>query len=157
VLQLPYSIEAAASFQFRSGAPIDATFGSDANESIAGADRPYDAPGVPFERNRFRNRPISNMNLHVLKNVSVRDRYRLSIVVDVFNLFNAAGIQYAGSEVTNYCARPVPASCGFDPPSNPNFLQLVDRDPASSTYGQYLLNNMPGEPRQIQLGLRVLF
>jgi hypothetical protein len=78
-------------------------------------------------------------------------------VVDVFNLFNAAGIQYAGSEVTNYCARPVPASCGFDPPSNPNFLQLVDRDPASSTYGQYLLNNMPGEPRQIQLGLRVLF
>ena len=157
VLWLPYGIEAAGSFQVRSGAPIDPTFGSDVNESIAGADRPYHAPGVPFERNRFRNRSTSTMNLHVLKNVSVRGRYRLSIVMDVFNPFNSAGIQYAGTEATNYCARPVPASCGFGAPSNPNFLQLVDRDPASPTFGQYLLNNMPGEPRQIQLGLRVSF
>ena len=78
-------------------------------------------------------------------------------MVDVFNLFNADGIQYAGTQATNYCADPVPATCGFDAPSNPNFLQIVDRNPASPTFGAYLLNNTPGEPRQIQIGVRFSF
>jgi hypothetical protein len=59
--------------------------------------------------------------------------------------------------VTNYCGRNVPADCGFDAPSNPNFLQIIDRDPASDAFGEYLLNNMAGEPRQIQLGVRISF
>ena len=156
VFLLPYGIEAAGNVQFRSGLPIDATVGDDANESINGADRPFRAPGVPFERNLFRNRPISNVNLHVIKTMRLSDRGRLSIVLDVFNLFNVAGIQYAGSEVSNYCATPA-ATCGFAGPSNPNFLQLVDRNPASTTFGQYLLSNTPGEPRQVQLGVRISF
>jgi hypothetical protein len=157
VLDLPYGVEVAGNVQFRSGRPIDATFGSDANESGSGADRPYHAPGVPFTRNLFRNRSTSAVNLHLLKNVGLGGSRRLSLVVDVFNLFNVAGIQLAGAEVTNYCGRPVPANCGFDAPSNPNFLQIIDRDPASATFGQYLLNNVAGEPRQIQLGVRFSF
>ena len=157
VLNLPYGVEAAGNFQVRSGLPIDATFGSDANESVTGADRPYHAPGVSFTRNLFRNRPTSSVNLHLLKNVGLGGSRRLSLVLDVFNLFNASGIQLAGSEVTNYCGRPVPADCGFDAPSNSNFLQIIDRDPASATFGEYLLNNTAGEPRQIQLGVRISF
>ena len=157
VLNLPYGVEVAGNFQLRSGLPIDATFGGDANESVSGADRPYHAPGVPFTRNLFRNRSTSSVNLHLLKNMGLGGSRRLSLVVDVFNLFNVSGIQLAGSEVTNYCGRPVPADCGFDAPSNPNFLQIIDRDPASATFGEYLLNNIAGEPRQIQLGVRILF
>ena len=81
----------------------------------------------------------------------------LTVSVDLFNLFNASNIQYAGSEVTNYCASPVPATCGFNPPSNPNFLQVIDRDPASATFGERLLTNTPGDPRQVQIGVRLSF
>jgi hypothetical protein len=91
------------------------------------------------------------VNIRVLKNVAVSGRGRLSILLDVFNLFNVDGIQYAGPEVTSYCASPVPMTCGFDGPSNPIFLKLVDGN------GRYLLNNAPGEPRQVQLGVRFTF
>jgi hypothetical protein len=159
VLLLPRGVEAAGHFQFRSGVPIDAIVGGDANQdsSGAGADRPYRAPGVPFERNSFRNRPMSSVNLRLLKNVVVSGKRSVSIIMDVFNLFNVDGIQLAGPEVTKYCSDPAPLTCGFDAPSNPNFLQVIDRNPASSRFGQYLLNNTPGEPRQIQLAVRVSF
>jgi hypothetical protein len=157
LIRVPFGIEAAGSFQFRSGRPVDATLGRDANESLSGTDRPYRAPGVSFERNRFRNRPTSSVDVHVAKHVRVAGRSRLSLILNVFNLFNVDGLQYAGAVVTNYCAAPVPANCGFDAPSNPNFLQVIDRDPASTTFGQYLRSNTPGDPRQMQLGLRLTF
>jgi hypothetical protein len=157
LIRIPFSIEAAGSFQFRSGRPVDTTFGRDANESFAGTDRPYSAPGVPFARNRFRNRATSSVDVHLAKHVRIVGRSRLSLMLDVFNLFNVDGLQYAGAEATNYCEAPVPSSCGFDTPSNPNFLQVIDRRPGSQTFGQYLRNNTPGDPRQVQLGLRMTF
>jgi hypothetical protein len=158
VLLLPHGIGAAVTLQFRSGLPVDARFGNDANDDRSnGADRPYRAPGVPFERHLFRNRSTSTVDLHLSKSVATTKSRSVAVSVDVFNLFNASNIQYAGSEVTNYCAAPVPASCGFDPPSNPNFLQVVDRDQASGTAGQYLLTNTPGDPRQVQIGVRLSF
>lgn len=157
MLFLPFGLEAAGSFQLRSGVPIDAGVGNDANEDLRSSpDRPFSAPGVPYERNRFRNRPTSTVNLHVRKTFAAARRRQLSIVMDVFNVFNADGLQYAGAEVTNYCAASTP-TCGFDAPSNPNFLQVVDRNPTSPRFGSYLLNNTPGEPRQVQVGVRVSF
>src|SRR5256885_13316611 len=41
-----------------------------------------------------------------------------SIVFDVFNLFNIANIQLAGSPVLNYCATTTQLDCGFSAPSN---------------------------------------
>jgi hypothetical protein len=131
--------------------------GGDANQDAGGADRPYRAPGVPFTRNLFRNRSTSSVNLRVLKSVAVSENRSVSFFIDVFNLFNVDGIQYAGAEVTRYCSDPAPLTCGFDAPSNPNFLQVIDSNPASNRFGQHLLNNTPGEPRQIQLGVRVSF
>jgi hypothetical protein len=158
VVLFPHGIDAAVIVQFRSGLPVDARFGSDANDDRSGgADRPYRAPGVPFERNLFRNRSASTVDLHLSKSVVTVKGRKLMVSVDLFNLFNAANIQYAGSEVTNHCAAPVPATCGFDPPSNPNFLQVVDRDPASATFGEHLLTNTPGDPRQVQIGVRLSF
>ena len=158
VLHLPFGIETAGNVQYRSGVPIDATIGGDANQDASGgADRPYRAPGVPFRRNLFRNRSTSSVNVQVLKTLTLSQKRRLSIFVDVFNLLNVDGIQYAGPEVTKYCADPAPLTCGFDAPSNPNFLQVRDRNPASSRFGEYLLNNTPGEPRQVQVGVRLSF
>jgi hypothetical protein len=158
VFLLPGGLDAAVTFQFRSGLPIDARVGNDANEDrSSGADRPYRAPGVPFARHLFRNRSTSTVDLHLTKSLRAMGGRRLSVSLDLFNVFNTANIQYAGSEVTNYCAAPVPATCGFGPPSNPNFLQIVDRDPASETFGQHLLTNTPGDPRQVQLGMRLSF
>ena len=151
VWRLPYGIEAAGSFQFRSGVPVDARIGADLNEDRSnGVDRPYLSPGVPFKRNAFRNRPISTVDVHLRKDLSVTLTRRLSVTIDVFNLFNVDGLQYAGPESTTYCATPEP-TCGFGGATHPNFLRIRDQD------GNYLLNNSPGPPRQVQLGLRVTF
>ena len=157
VLVLPHGIGRAVTFQFRSGLPIDARFGSDVNDDRSnGADRPFRASGVPFERHLFRNRSTSTVDLHLSKSVATMKSGSLTVSVDLFNLFNASNIQYAGSEVTNCsCSSPVPATCGFDAPTNPNFLQVVDRDPASGAFGQHLLTNTPGDPRQVQIGVRL--
>ena len=77
---------------------------------------------------------------------------------EVFNLFNWDNLQIANVNTqTNYCAGTAPADCGFGPPTNPNFLSLVDNTPGSATQGQLIRTNNPGAPRQIQLGLRFLF
>jgi len=158
-LFLPKDVEAAGSFQWRSGIPVDVNVaaGNDLNEDRnSGADRPYRAPGVPFERNLFRNRSIATIDVRVVKTFRTARSGRWSIFVDVFNLFNASNIQYSGSDVTNYCNKVV-ATCGFESPSNPNFLQIIDRNPDSARFGKYLLSNTPGDPRQVQIGLRTSF
>jgi len=156
---LPKDFEAAGSFQWRSGIPVDVNVatGSDLNEDRSnGPDRPYLASGVPFERNLFRNRSVATIDVRLVKTFRSARAGRWSLFVDVFNLFNAHNLQYSGSDVTSYCATPV-ATCGFNGPTNPNFLQLVDRNPASDRFGKYLLSNTPGDPRQVQIGIRMLF
>jgi hypothetical protein len=76
---------------------------------------------------------------------------------EAFNLFNWDNIELSGTQVTNYCAAPITSDCGFGAPTNPNFLQLTDQVPTSARVGQLLLNNLPGNPRQIQLGVRLQF
>ena len=59
--------------------------------------------------------------------------------------------------MTNYCAAPAPLDCGFAAPTNPNFLQIPDQNPSSSTFGKYLTGNNPGQPFQAQVGIRFQF
>ena len=157
VFFLPWGFDAAASFAIRSGIPIDVSVGSDANGDRGGPDRPYSAPGVPFKRNAFRNRPVKDFNVRLQKSFGFAHGQRVVLSAEVFNVFGFDNIQYAGSQVTNYCATPAPADCGFGTPTNVNFLQIRDQSPSSSRFGQYLLNNQPGPPRQVQLGVRYQF
>jgi len=131
--------------------------GSDANQDRGGPDRPYSAPGVPFLRNAFRNRTQKDLNVRAQKSFKLGERQKLVFTAEVFNVFNFDNIQYAGSTVTNFCTTPAPLDCGFGAPTNLNFLQLRDQNPASPRNGQYLLNNNPGPPRQVQLGVRFQF
>jgi len=154
---LPYGFDVSSTFAIRSGLPIDVGVGADANQDRGGPDRPYSAPGVPFLRNAFRNRAQKDLNVRAQKSFKIGERQKLVFTAEVFNVFNFDNIQYAGSTVTNYCATPAPLDCGFGAPTNVNFLQLRDQNPASARKGQYLLNNNPGPPRQVQLGVRFQF
>ena len=157
VFFLPYNFDISGGFRFLSGLPIDATMGRDANNSRGGPDRPFSAPGVPFQRNGFRNEPFKEINLRAQWGLNMAEGRRLLFTAEVFNLFNWDNIQFLGNAVTNYCAGTAPDDCGFGPATNPNFLSLTDNNPTSATFGQLITTNSPGAPRQIQLGVRFQF
>jgi hypothetical protein len=157
VFFLPHGIDLASAFRAFSGFPVDAGSGlTDPNEDRGGPDRPYLGPGVPFRRNGFRNQAVYFVDVHGAKRFTFAENKRLVFTVDIFNLFNTQNIQLSGSAVTNLCS-PTTASCGFAGVTNPNFLQLIDRNPASARFGKYLLNNNPGPPFQMQFGARFQF
>jgi hypothetical protein len=131
--------------------------GSDANGDRGGPDRPFSAPGVPFRRNAFRNNAIYDVNLRLQKGIPLGQTRKLFLSAEFFNVFNFDNLEYAGAAVTNYCAAPVPQNCGFAGPTNLNFLSLTDNNPSSATFGQLLTGNNPGQPFQVQLGVKFTF
>ncbi len=151
VFFLPLNVDMSASFRLMSGLPIDAAMGRDANTSLGGSDRPYSAPGVPFERNGFRDQSFTEVNFRTQWGPRFGGDNRVLVTFEVFNLFDADNIRLSGATVTNYCAGTAPADCGFGSPTNPNFLQVKDAN------GNYITTNIPGAPRQIQLGVRFEF
>jgi hypothetical protein len=157
VLFLPAGFDLSSGFRFLSGRPIDASMGLDANGDRGGPDRPYSAPGVPFARNGFRNESLKFLNLRLQWNFNLKGNRKLVLSAEAFNIFNWDNIELAGATVTNYCGSPAPLNCGFGSPTNPNFLQLLDQNPTSTRAGLLLLNNTPGDPRQVQLGVRFQF
>jgi hypothetical protein len=157
IVYLPFGFDLSGAIRLRSGRPIDATFGSDANSSQGGADRPFLGPGVPFQRNSFRNRPIYNFDLRAQKRFSITESAKLTFSVELFNIFNLDNIELAGTAVTNFCANPVPLDCGFLAPTNPNFLSLRERNSTNPRFGQLLTSNNPGAPFQMQFGARFNF
>ena len=107
---------------------------------------------MPFTRNGFRNESLKFLNLRLQWKLDLKNGRKLIFSADVFNIFNWDNIELGGTTVTNYCAAPVPLDCGFGAPTNPNFLSLIDQVPPRTRAGQLLLNNVAGEPRQIQVG-----
>ncbi|HLG15196.1 MAG TPA: carboxypeptidase regulatory-like domain-containing protein [Blastocatellia bacterium] len=157
VVSLPFDFDAAATFRYLSGRPVDARFGTDVNEDRGGADRPFSGPGAPFVRNGFRNRPLTFVDLRVQKRIGLGEARRLILSLEMFNLLNFDNIELDGSQVLNYCSSTSQADCGFRAPTNSNFLQLYDRSPTSTRPGAVLLNNIPGAPFQMQFGARFQF
>jgi hypothetical protein len=154
---LPHGIDFTTSGSIRSGRPIDASFGGDANEDIGGPDRPFLGPGVPFQRNSFRDRRIQNVDFRVQKRFSLGEARRLELSMEIFNFFNYENIQISGSATTNFCTTPAPRNCGFLGPTNPNFLQLRESVPTSPRFGSLITTNDPGSVFQMQFGARFHF
>ena len=131
-------------------------------------DRPYAAPGIPFQRNAFRNRALYDFDLRLQKRFAINENMRLKFSMDVFNVFNLENIELGGSTVTNYCAplaatppgasSAIPRDCGFAGPTNVNFLSLRERRQGLSTTGNLLTTNTPTpQPFQLQFGARFEF
>ena len=163
VIFLPMGLDVSSAVRILSGRPIDATLGSDnspaGNEDLVSNDRPYAAPGVPFQRNAFRNRAIYNIDLRGQKRFNLGETRRIIFSVEAFNILNLENIELAGTAVTNFCASAT-ATCGFLGPTNPNFLSLRDNNPSSTRFGSLLLGNNPnafGGVFQLQFGARFQF
>lgn len=154
---LPYNFDVSSGFRFLSAVPIDVRMGRDANGDTVNNDRPFSGPGISFERHAFRNEPFKEVNLKLQWGLRFNGGKRMLVSADLFNVFNWDNIFLAGSAVMNYCAGTAPDDCGFGPPTNPNFLSLVDNNPTSATRGQLIRTNNPGAPRQVQLGVRFEF
>jgi len=161
LIYLPHGFDISSGIRLRSGRPIDARVGNDVNQDTVNNDRPYRAPGISFERNAFRNLAIYNIDMRVQKRFQLpAENMRLSVSMEIFNLFNFNNIQLGGAAVTNFCT-PNPSNatsnCGFLGPTNPNFLGTVDRSPTSTRFGSLLLTNTAGEVFQMQFAARFQF
>jgi hypothetical protein len=157
VLFLPAGVDLASTIRFMSGRPLDAAMGTDSNQSRGGSDRPFLGPGAPFLRNSFRNRALYFWDLRAQKRINMGETRRLIISLELFNVLNLDNIEIGGSTSTNFCSSTSDPTCGFLGPTNPNFLQLYDRNPTTTRPGSILLNNTPGAPFQMQFGARFQF
>ena len=88
VFFLKGGIDVSSAIRLRSGRPIDATLGFDANEDRLNNDRPYFGPGIPFTRNLFRNKPLYDYDVRVAKRLSIGENRKIILSADLFNIFN---------------------------------------------------------------------
>jgi hypothetical protein len=117
-----------------------------------GGDRPFAAPGVPFLRNSFRNRPTYNVDLRIQKVILIGEKYRLIPSLEFFNVLGFDNIEFLGTRVTNYGNPGVNERTGaILAPSNPDFLKIRDAQ------GNYITTNRVGQPFAAQVGIRFLF
>lgn len=170
VLNAPFGFQVSTTGRFRSGTPLDATVSgitgiSAAAVTLSGStsgdlngdrgnfsDRPYTAPGVPSKRNSYRNTSFYNVDLRLQRDFKFGEKYRLSPTFEAFNVFKFKNIEYAGTAALNYGNPGVNELTGAVlAPTNPTFLRIRDAN------GNYLLNNRPGSPLQMQIGLRFEF
>ena len=114
---------------------------------------------MQFERNAYRNRAIYNVDVRVQKRFEISENQSVTVLAEFFNLLNIENITLSQgfSTVANFCAAPVTSDCGFGGKPNVNFLQTVDQNPTSRTFGRILTGNNPGAPFQMQIGVRYQF
>lgn len=153
--QLPWGFEVSGIYRVRSGIPFNAIVGSDAiasggNGDGSNTDRPYLSPGRPMARNSFRNRGITTTDIRVMKNFKLGERMRVQLSSEIFNLFNADNVVFAGA--TNVFGAGINPTTGAAVTPNVNFMRLKQAD------GTYDRNNTQiTNPIQAQFGIRFFF
>ncbi len=164
VFFLPWGIETSSAIRLRSATPVNAYTGVDANGDSVTNDRPLFELGREMPRNRFRNRPLYDVDARVQKAIKFGEVRKLTLSAEFFNLFNLANIQFAfpGTNQTSgplatYCSTGS-QTCGTAGATNVNFLQIRQQNPSSPTFGQINLDTRPGSGVfQMQLGARFNF
>lgn len=150
---LPAGFEIGGTLRARSGLPINPTTGADTNGDFNNNDRPFSAPGVPLERNSFRNRPVVNNDLRVLKNFGLGDVKKIQFSVEFFNLLNLDNVIYSGTNgglFGGVYGVGLQAN-GQTAPVDPRFMRLR----LNGVYDRQ--NAQSGTPLQVQFGLRFFF
>lgn len=148
---LPFRFEVSSTARFISGRPLNAVAGTDLNRDGQLSDRPL-IDGQVIKRNSFRNTSFSEVNLKLQRSFRVgKETSKIAISVEISNLFGADNVligssnQVFGPGTIIVNGQPVLQA----PPAN--FGKLRDAK------GNYLLSNVPGDPFQVQVGLRYIF
>ncbi len=191
-VQIPWGVKLSGLAKLRSGRPVDASTGSviafaaptatnvtgmpagyaaaitlpsaatDPNRDLFFTDRPFSAPGIPYQRNAFRDRAIYSADFRVAKEIKLpREGMRLDLTVDFFNIFNFNDVVY-GSSRKNHSNGISATNAAVQTPGA-TFLQLYDPakclTPTNPTGNKscFDTNNTPGLPFQMQVGVRFQF
>ncbi len=151
---LPAGFQLSGSFTVRSGLPVNPTAGTDANQDLSSfSDRAYIAPGTPYLRNSFRDRSVVTANnLRVLKAFPIKERYRIELSAEFFNLFNLDNVVFASSFGDDAFGLGIDPSTGAVLPPRDDFMRLRLDDGSYDTR-----NRQIGGPFQAQFGARFFF
>jgi hypothetical protein len=98
--------------------------------------------------------PFNSVDMRLLKDIAIRERYHLDLMAEVFNLFNSVNIR--GFTNTSYSGRNISlVPVGTNPPSptNPNGLDTTFFQPVSTAGGFF----GSGGPRAFQFAVRFAF
>jgi len=167
LVDLPWGFTISSLGRFRSGRPLEPLTGADTNrDNNSFSDRPFQAPGVTFLRNSFRDRRTLNVDMRVAKKFRLpREGMHLDITADFFNLFNFNNVVFVGgtpstgnaTEVyglgVNAAGAIIPANAAFQQLKAPQFC-LPNAGGNASCYNT---RNTPGSPFTMQLGIRFQF
>ncbi|MEO6655742.1 MAG: hypothetical protein ABIO36_06625, partial [Pyrinomonadaceae bacterium] len=166
VFFFPYGIEASSTIRIRSSTPINAYAGADANGDGVFNDRPLWIGGRTNElpRNYFRNQPLIDIDARVQKAIKFRETRKLTLSAEFFNVLNRPNIVFAfpGTNQTSGALAQLCSTgsqlCGQNGIQNVDFLQVIERNPALSTFGKINLASRPNSGVfQMQLGARFQF
>lgn len=160
IIFLPYDFEVSSAIRLRSGNPINPTSGADLNGDGVNNDRPLLVPGLTYERNFFRNRPVYDVDLRIQKGFAFGERRRLTLSSEFFNVLNRANIIFpspntaTSSGASGQFCSVASQLCGLSGVTNANFLRTTD-----PVTGAILVNNTnPGsQVFQMQVGVRFQF
>jgi len=148
---LPLGFEIGSSGRFTSGRPFNATAGTDLNRDGNNTDRPV-VNGVMIRRNTFRNNGFKDVSLRLQKSfILPKEKGRLSISAEFFNLFNFANVQLAGAAFTYGPGSVVQNGSVVSQPPPAAFGQV------KNPQGEYYQYNVAGDPFQAQFGMRFQF
>ncbi len=159
VATLPLGLTLSGTFSASSGQPIDPTAGSDINTDGSNSDRAFQAVGVPFARNSFRNKGFKTVNLRLLKAFRVGEKARVELSAEMFNLFNFKNIIVGPAALNNVnttyglgISADGSAAPARTDALGPTFMRIKRPD------GLYDANNLLlGTPFQAQFGVRFIF
>ena len=96
VYDLPWGFQVSGIAKAQTGPPFSAFTGTDSNRDSQFTDRPI-IGGVMLGRNVFRQPNFFNLDSRVSKSFRIRERHRVSIVFDMFNMLNHRNNYYSVS------------------------------------------------------------
>jgi len=93
---LPWGLQLGSIIEWRTNFPFTAFTGVDSNLDGQLTDRPI-INGSPLPRNSFRHPNSFNHDLRLSKTARIRETHQISLVLDIFNLWNRSNFLFATS------------------------------------------------------------
>ena len=152
VVPLPGGISASAILRATSSPPLTPAAGQDLNGDRHSFDRALEAPGIFLGRNAFRNRPMCNLDLRLMRAFSFSESSRAEVSLELFNALNIDNVEYSGLNTIYGTGLDLTTGAALGP--NPLFQRL------RGDGGGYDRNNaqIAGTgPLQVQVAVRYFF